>query len=65
MSVKYNHAFTFAFSLENSSPDGSETSADELRSALLNRLMNITDDEIIENVGLPFDTYEVVDEDHQ
>ena len=62
MSIKYNHAFTFAFSLENNSPDGVDTSADELRAAILNRLMNITDDEMIENVGLPFDTYEIVEE---
>ena len=61
MSIKYNHAFTFAFSLENSSPDGM-AHADELRSALLNKLMHISDDEIVENVGLPFDTYEVIDE---
>lgn len=61
MSIKYNHAYTFAFSIENKSSDGLETTADELRAALLNRLMHISDDEIMENCGLPFDTYEIIE----
>jgi len=57
--TKYNHAYDFAFSLENYSSGGATTTAQELRAALQHRLNTITDNELIESCGYPFDTYEV------
>lgn len=57
--MKYNHAYDIAFSLENEDPHGFATAA-EVRAAIINRLVNLSDDnELLEAVGLPFDTYEV------
>jgi hypothetical protein len=56
--MKYNHAFTFGFSLENESPNG-ETTPQEIRQALINALAQCTDEDLIGNCGAPFDTYEV------
>lgn len=51
----YNHAYTFGFSLINGDAEGYAT-AQELRSAILRALSRITDDELVENCGAPFDT---------
>ena len=55
--ARFNHAFSFGFSLENNSPEG-EVTAQELRHAILCRLDYLTDSEILENCGSPWDTYE-------
>ncbi len=55
--ARFNHAFSFSFSLENDSPEG-EVTAQELRHAILCRLHDLTDSEILENCGSPWDTYE-------
>jgi hypothetical protein len=55
---RFNHAYCFGFSLENNSPDGEETTAQELRAAILSRLSQMPDSELLENCGAPFDTYE-------
>ena len=56
--MKYNHAYTFGFSLVNESPDGEATTAQQLREALLSTLARYSDIELMENCGAPFDTYE-------
>ena len=59
--VMYDHAFTIAFSLRNTDPEGNAT-AQELMVALFKRLASIAEndlDELIEACGAPFDTYEV------
>lgn len=56
---KFNHMFALAFTVENFSPDGEETTAAELRAAIASRLAMIDDDELIEACGMPLDTYEV------
>lgn len=53
---KYNHAYTFAFSLVNESPEG-EATPHEIRTAILMALAKMTDSEIWENCGAPFDTF--------
>lgn len=55
----YNHAFTIAFSLETDY-EGDRVPAHELIAALEDRLKDLKQnpDEIIEAVGLPYDTYE-------
>lgn len=60
MTVKlYNHAFTIAFSLDTDY-EGDKVPAHELIEALERRLFDLKQnpDEIIEAVGLPYDTYE-------
>jgi hypothetical protein len=56
--MKYNHAFTFSFSLVNASEDGTGTTAQQAREAIMKRLATIDDAELLECIGLPFDTYE-------
>ena len=54
----YNHAFDIAFSLTSVCPTGVSVTGAQLRAAIEQRLLNLTDDELVEAVGLPFDTYE-------
>lgn len=59
---KYNHAYTIGFLLENNDPDGFDnTTAQEIRDAILLRLARLNDDELFEAVGPPFDTYKQED----
>jgi hypothetical protein len=55
--ARFNHAFAFGFELENDSPEG-EVTGQELRHAIVCRLQEMTDDEILDNCGNPWDTYE-------
>jgi hypothetical protein len=55
--MKYNHAFDIAFEVKTDN-EGEDVTADELRRGLRNRINFMSDDEIIEACGLPFDTYE-------
>ena len=55
--ARFNHAFSFGFSLENDSPEG-EVTAQELRHAIVCRLQELTDSEILDNCGSPWHTYE-------
>lgn len=54
----YNHMFFIGFSLENESADGVAT-GEEIRTAILKRLDQCSDDELIEACGCPDDTYRV------
>lgn len=57
--MRYNHAFTIAFALETPHP-GDSVPADDIRDALRRRLHELNDDELVEAVGMPFETYNVV-----
>lgn len=61
MTRLFNHAFTIAFSLEVVDPTGERITAAEFRRAILLQLATLTDDELCECIGAPFDTYEVTD----
>ena len=62
--MKFNHVFSVAYSLESDTPDGSDIGEHEHVAALLKRVAALIDnDEIIEAVGFPEDTYEV-EENH-
>lgn len=52
-----NHAFTFAFSIDSTDPTGLHIPAPQLRTAILKALARIGDDELLENLGAPFDSY--------
>jgi len=55
----YNHAFDIAFAIPHSSdPTGENVTAIEIRQAIYKRLNSLSDDELLEAVGLPFHTYE-------
>jgi len=58
----FNHAFALCFSVE-SDKDGENVLAPEIRSGLLKRIADLNDSELLEAVGIPFDTYEVTFED--
>ncbi len=55
----FDHAFTIAFNLRSAAPDGSDSTPQELRHAIIARLAALDDGELIEAVGAPYDTYEV------
>ena len=57
----FDHAFTIAFSLRSHEPDEESIMPAQLRRAILTRLAALDDSELLEAIGLPFDTY-VVDE---
>ena len=55
----YNHAYDIAFSIETSDPSGGTTTGPQFREAVQRRLAALSDDELIEAVGLPFDSYKM------
>ena len=55
----WNCAFTFGFSVSGcADKEGDTLTGHDIRQAILNRLDNISDDELLENVGMPFDAFE-------
>ena len=58
---KYNHAYTFAFSLLSDHESGDDVTAAQVRAAIIERLQKMEDGELLENLGYPFDTYELGD----
>jgi hypothetical protein len=58
---KYNHAFTFGFSLLSNHESGDDVTAAQARAAIIERLQQMEDGELLENLGYPFDTYEMGD----
>lgn len=59
---RYNHAFTIAFECHSNAERGDDVTGAQLRNALLRRLRRISDEEMIEACGLPYDTFEEEDE---
>ena len=57
MPAIYNHAFDIAFTLLSAHPRGDDVTAEMIRAALVERLRALSDEELIEAVGRPFDTY--------
>lgn len=57
--TRYDHAFTIAFSLQSATSDARDVGPAAIRTAILARLASLPDDELIEAVGAPYDTYEV------
>jgi hypothetical protein len=57
--MKYNHAFTLAFSLESNMDNADDVTASQARSAILEFLDRLSDTELMENIGYPYDTYEI------
>jgi hypothetical protein len=57
---QFNHMYDIAFSVVNVNEDGEVTGA-EVRDAILDRLAELDNDEILEAIGY-CDTYEVEDE---
>lgn len=55
-----DHAFDIAFSLRSVTADGTDVTATHIRSALLERLASLTDDELLEATGAPFDRYKTI-----
>ena len=56
---KYNHAYSLAFSVENSTHcEGEDVTPKQIRAEIIGRLERLDDSELLEVVGLPYDTYE-------
>lgn len=55
----FDHAFDIAFSLRSHNADGSDVTAAHIRAALAKRITTLSDDELLEATGAPFDSYEV------
>ena len=58
---QFNHMYDIAFYVVNGNEDGEVTGA-EVRDAILDRLAELDNDEILEAIGY-CDTYEVEDDD--
>lgn len=59
--VRWNLAYDIAFSLISSGPDGNDVTPSSVRTAILCRLNDLSDDELMESIGAPFDSYEMED----
>ena len=57
--MKYNHAFTLGFSLESNMDNADDVTPSQVRTAIQSSLDRLSDTELMENVGYPFDTYEM------
>lgn len=55
----YDHAFTIAFSIKSHHPEGDDITSQQYRHAILARLASLVDDELLEAVGAPYDTFTV------
>lgn len=55
---RYDHAYTIAFSIKSNHPEGEDITPQQFRHAILARLATVVDDELIEAVGIPFDSHE-------
>lgn len=54
---RFNHAYTLGFSLESDHPTGDDIEPAVMRAAILIYLARLEDTELMENTGMPFDTY--------
>lgn len=61
-SPKYNHAFDIAFVCLSNDPEGKDVTPDQIRKAVRARVESIDDDELMEAVGAPFDSYRIADQ---
>ena len=57
--MTFNHAYDIAFTVTGSvHPTGDDVTGKQIREALIKRAKSMSDDELIEAVGHPYDTYE-------
>ena len=61
MTRRFDHAFTFGFALECDDETGAHIPPQQLRTAIIAQLARLSDTELTENCGLPFDSY-LIDE---
>lgn len=59
MTFRYSHAYSLGFEISSNQSDGEDVTGDQLRQAIINRLNKLTDAELAEACGAPFDTHEV------
>ncbi len=57
--ITYNHAYDIAFAIPHSiSKGGEDITPIMFREAIIKRLKDLDDDELVEAIGMPFDSYE-------
>ncbi len=59
--ITYNHALDIAFEVVTKDKEGEDIQGVVLRNALQKRLDSLSDEELEEACGAPFDTYNVED----
>jgi hypothetical protein len=59
---KFNHAYTLSFEITSKHEEGEDLTGLDLRKALLKRLDNLSDDDMLEACE-PFDTFEIEDDE--
>lgn len=59
---KFNHAYTFAFEVTSNDENGADLTGLDLRRALLARLDDLSDNDMIEACDAPYDTFEIEEE---
>ncbi len=59
MSSRYSHAYSLAFEISSGDSHGEGVSGSQLRQAIISRLGKLSDAELAEACGAPFDTHEV------
>lgn len=63
---KFNHAYTLSFEITSNHEEGEDLTGLDLRKALLKRLDDLSDDDMLEACE-PFDTFELdeIDDDEE
>lgn len=56
---RYDHAYTFGFSVKSNDEGGEDVTAEQLRDAIVKALARMNDVDLLENCGCPFDTFEI------
>ena len=59
--MTYNHLYAITFTMDQSEdPEGKleNVAPSDIRKAIMERLWNLKDDELVEAIGAPEDTYE-------
>lgn len=58
MTMKYNHAYDFAFEVVANDPEAEDVTPEMIRAALLERVNRLSDDDLMHACNC-FDTYEM------
>jgi len=61
---KFNHAYTFSFEVTSNHEEGEDLTGLDLRKALMARLDDLSDNDMLEACE-PFDTFEIEDDEEE
>lgn len=55
--MKYDHAYSFGFSLISEKERGEDVTGSDFRKSIQKRIDSLSDEELEENCGIPWDTF--------